>query len=199
MALIRIFLGFTCLSLQPKCCYIMLCFKHVVWCDAKIVSFLLVPALLHKKLLLILSSSGNALYSEEVHVDFGSDIHHDFLWCIWLPALAERLPRKNSEEQLEGSHGIILCSEHSVFGSQITGVNFFCEPALRRRSEKTMAVGVLLCAPQKDKDFMLFPTWYHFLAQPPHPSPWLPAASSPTPLTLSVFLWGARLSRYLTV
>lgn len=48
---------------------------HVAWCDAKSVSFLLVSVLVHKKLLLITSCSSHALYSEKVHVDFGSDIY----------------------------------------------------------------------------------------------------------------------------
>lgn len=51
---------------------------HIARSDAKTVSFLFVPVLVCKKLLLIISSSGSALYSEEVHVYFGSDIHQDF-------------------------------------------------------------------------------------------------------------------------
>lgn len=126
---------------------------------------------------------------------------------IFCGAIAERLPEKSSKEQLEGSHHgaswLIMASFCTVSAqcsaprSQglISYLNLYWSGDQRGET----AVGVPLCAPWKDKDFMLFPIWYLFLAQPPHSSPRLPAASTPTRLALSAFLRGARLSTYLTV
>lgn len=164
--------------------------------DAKSVSFLLVPVIVHKKLLWITNCSSHALYSEEVLVGFGSDIHQDILWCnCW------NAPKK--EQQSWVSSWPIMASFYTVSAQcsapRSQGLISYLSLCWWGDQRGEMAVGVPLCAPWKDKDFMLFPIWYLFLAQPPHSSPGLPAASTPTRLALSAFLWGARLSTYLTV